>query len=1147
MSTTRAPRKPVARATKARANKPTTAPTATAQQPILAPLVAKDFTSTDVKFLSENENFRYLPPSKKVGHAVIIADGKAGETALQFAIPQDATDDKTPQFRPLLDIEAIQRYGLRRYKAKTPAGTVMYATRFLEAELGKENPTPLKIACFSPKPANKPEPFWGGGKATPLFRNDLTAEEQADLDAELKDVKPTSKGGNVLAVDHDSVRLRDLNKTRNPDQNTVMGESAKDAYETFMNSMTDDLSAEMKDRLKRAVEAPLKGLFYSQYRPEWLHAEGFSLTPMSKNPQVKENLGAAGKWANTEMMVLERIAKWFAINRPESLVTIKPFFEMLLDSDLIKSINFQITVEEKGKFIRFLQTLDPFNQYPLFRKPTDLTQGTAVAFSLLNGIKPVSEQAVVDNSVLHAAGTTMAAAPTSADLAVAASAPIIPVPTVAMAAPTIAFTAPMPQKPSIVVAAREAPQPSVLATTAAPLAAALPTHLLHQNSIVQTATTSQEHDYDEPWRGASIVNSHGTGAVIAHGGRKYVLTNAHCVENASFVDVRLANHRKKFTARPICVSYQCDLALLEVNHPKFQALAVPVELGDMIHLQQEIQTMGFPMGGEEISVSRGIVSRIEVRDYCMSNEDMLQVQIDAAVNPGNSGGPVFSADKVVGIAFQGYGLQGLSFMIPIPIIKHFLADALSGQPYKGFPILPIETQPLENSSLRKSFGMQPKQTGVRVKRIGTLSDAHDKLKPDDILLAIDGLPIANDGTVSIPGIGDCIDLIHVTHMKHIGDTVKMKVLRQNPDGAPPSILDIDVRMDNTPHSAEIVPFTEHDKSPTYFIASGLVFQPLTRNYLESNGSDLEEHYVEEAGCYLHEVPKKSPDEQCVVLTNVLDCTLTRGYDNYTNAIVKEVNGKPIHNFREFMEAMENNKEHTHTILVAGKDRIVIRNLSPQENREILRKYKIQSDRSDDLKQSPACTATAMEIDESDSDDAPTQEAAQKNHRGDHNVAPNPPSADAHDNDTEATESMSDGNESDDESDSQAMEASDEEDNTADAHDDDAHAITADMLPGLRRYQGKLMNMEERYKALTDMENRYEEKYGALPKDSSDDEDFEDEDTSDEQPAKPHHAQAHSRHRLFQPAPASPLIFITNAESSSLTPQRMNPLRTRGKK
>src|SRR3990167_6889834 len=386
---------------------PATQATASISATLPTSMMIPGLTGKDSDLLSQNENFRYLGNSKKVGHAVIKRRPDGQEMAVQYAIPPGG-DAETPEFRPLQDIEAIERYGLHRYQAKTPGGTVMYAARFLDAEVGAEHPEAMRVALFSPR--RDKEPFWGSDKTIPLWRTDLSPHHQREFEAELKEIPEQTKGGPDQVVEPGSVKYRDEHKTRNPDQNTVMGESARDAYEHFMDKMTEELTPEAREIFQRAVDAPLRNMFKSQYRPEWLHAYGYSLTPQKNNPQLNTNLGAAPKWANTEMMVLERIAKWFALNRPETLIKIKPFFTMLLDSELIKNLKFAVTLEEKGRFVRFLQELDPFKKYPLFRKATDLTQGTAVALGLLHDVTPVREQLVIDHTAHTAATAPVAAA-----------------------------------------------------------------------------------------------------------------------------------------------------------------------------------------------------------------------------------------------------------------------------------------------------------------------------------------------------------------------------------------------------------------------------------------------------------------------------------------------------------------------------------------------------------------------------------------------------------------------------------------------------------------------------------------------------------------------------------------------------------------
>lgn len=86
----------------------------------------------------------------------------------------------------------------------------------------------------------------------------------------------------------------------------------------------------------------------------------------------------------------------------------------------------------------------------------------------------------------------------------------------------------------------------------------------------------------------------------------------------------------------------------------------PLEFGPLPHLQDSVAVIGYPIGGDTISVTAGVVSRIEVTDYTHGSTDLLAIQIDAAINGGNSGGPVFNAaGECCGIAFQvrqGLGL-----------------------------------------------------------------------------------------------------------------------------------------------------------------------------------------------------------------------------------------------------------------------------------------------------------------------------------------------------------------------------------------------------------------------------------------------------------------------------------------------------------
>ena len=93
--------------------------------------------------------------------------------------------------------------------------------------------------------------------------------------------------------------------------------------------------------------------------------------------------------------------------------------------------------------------------------------------------------------------------------------------------------------------------------------------------------------------------------------------------------------------------------MLDVEDEGFWNGVPPLELGPLPRLQDSVAVVGYPVGGDTISVTAGVVSRIEVTDYSHGSSDLLAIQIDAAINGGNSGGPVFNrSGQCVGIAFQ---------------------------------------------------------------------------------------------------------------------------------------------------------------------------------------------------------------------------------------------------------------------------------------------------------------------------------------------------------------------------------------------------------------------------------------------------------------------------------------------------------------
>jgi len=227
------------------------------------------------------------------------------------------------------------------------------------------------------------------------------------------------------------------------------------------------------------------------------------------------------------------------------------------------------------------------------------------------------------------------------------------------------------------------------------------------DAIVKVYAVSDPPDYLNPWNMMGPSSVTGSGAII-EGNR--ILTNAHVVSDLTFLQVRRYGDTQRYPARLLAISHQCDLALITVDDPHFFQGIDPLIIGDLPATNQEVLVYGFPMGGDTLSITKGVVSRIEHQPYVHSSIALLAGQIDAAINPGNSGGPVIVNGKIVGVVMQGIpSSQNIGYMVPAPIIKHFFED-LSDRQLDGFPNLGVCMQYMESPDLREKYAMPENTT-----------------------------------------------------------------------------------------------------------------------------------------------------------------------------------------------------------------------------------------------------------------------------------------------------------------------------------------------------------------------------------------------------------------------------------------------------
>ena len=336
-------------------------------------------------------------------------------------------------------------------------------------------------------------------------------------------------------------------------------------------------------------------------------------------------------------------------------------------------------------------------------------------------------------------------------------------------------------------------------------------------SIVKIEVSSQVPDYTTPWNAGHFSGGSGTGFLI---GKNQFLTNAHVVSNARRVLITMHGSSRKHQAKVVHIAHDCDLALLEVDDFEPFSTLPHFSIGDIPSLESEVRVIGYPVGGERISVTRGIVSRIDFRNYAHSRADMhLVVQIDAAINPGNSGGPVLQNGKVVGVAFQGLTqADNTGYMIPPPVINRFLTDIQDGS-YDHYVELGVSDFPLFNPAMRRNFKLTPNDPGVLVASVSAGSSASAALEPGDILTALDGYEVDSSGNIIMHG--ERVNMNEIVERKFSGDTVKLSFTR---DG---KAMEKEVELKSFPPAQMYA--SQYGKKPRYTVQAGLVLQPLNLN------------------------------------------------------------------------------------------------------------------------------------------------------------------------------------------------------------------------------------------------------------------------------------------------------------------------------
>ena len=272
-------------------------------------------------------------------------------------------------------------------------------------------------------------------------------------------------------------------------------------------------------------------------------------------------------------------------------------------------------------------------------------------------------------------------------------------------------------------------------------------------------------------------SSTGTGVILSEEG--YIVTNCHVVEDSRSITVLLSDDRS-FSAQLVGTDSVSDLAVLYVDAENL----TPAEFGDSVTLRvgDEVVAIGDPLGIElRGTMTDGIISAIN-RDMTMEGRTMTLIQTSAALNSGNSGGPLINRyGQVIGINTlkigtfsDSAGVEGLGFAIPSATVKEIVDQLIENGYVSGRPTLGLSCEAL--SSMYRHYYRLPEGLYINAVEKGSPA-AEAGISPGDVLISIDGTAVID------------IDTYHSILYSHkVGDTVQVVVYRSGREYALTLIL-----------------------------------------------------------------------------------------------------------------------------------------------------------------------------------------------------------------------------------------------------------------------------------------------------------------------------------------------------------------------
>ena len=431
-----------------------------------------------------------------------------------------------------------------------------------------------------------------------------------------------------------------------------------------------------------------------------------------------------------------------------------------------------------------------------------------------------------------------------------------------------------------------------------------------ENAVVKVFSTMRFPDASKPWTKQAPQEATGTGVIIEG---KRILTNAHVVLYASQVQVQANQAGDKISATVESIAQGIDLAVLKLDDESFFDTRPPLVRANVLpDIKDAVLAYGYPTGGTSLSITKGIVSRIEFAGYNLAVSG-LRIQIDAAINPGNSGGPAIVGDKMIGLAFSHLGgAQNIGYIIPNEEVELFLKDAADGK-LEGKPAMFDDLQTLENPALRTFLKLGKDVEGMVVHEPFS-TEASYPLKEWDVITKIGDTKIDDQGMIKL-GANLRVRFQYLIQQIAKNGKVPLTLVR----GGKEMTIELPVPADRPMLISDL-----KGAYPSYFVLGPLVFTTVTGQFTSGFGNNAQAAVAFGAlGSPLitrrGDQPAFDGEKLVAVSSPFFPHKLAKGYSQAAFHVVKTVNGIAIKNLNHLVEVLRDAKDEFLTFEFEGRN------------------------------------------------------------------------------------------------------------------------------------------------------------------------------------------------------------------------------------